>query len=86
MGPGLRSIKRCDQALYIDATAIVANKTSANWIYKKNKGFMPMVGHIAQTGQMVAVDFRQGNVPPNKDNLAFIQLLSSNADNRYQPV
>ena len=34
---------------------------------------MPMVGHIAQTGQIVAVDFRQGNIPPNKDNLAFIK-------------
>ena len=32
-----------------------------------------MVGHIAQTGQIVAVDFRQGNIPPNKDNLAFIK-------------
>ena len=34
---------------------------------------MPMVGYIAQTGQMVTVDFRRGNVPPNKDNLAFIK-------------
>ena len=32
-----------------------------------------MVGYIAQTGQMVTVDFRRGNVPPNKDNLAFIK-------------
>ena len=32
-----------------------------------------MLGHIAETGQVVAYDFRQGNVPPSKDNLAFIQ-------------
>ena len=32
-----------------------------------------MVGHIAETGQVVAVDFRQGNIPPAQDNLAFIQ-------------
>lgn len=32
-----------------------------------------MVGHIAQTGQIVAVDFREGNVPPAQDNLAFIR-------------
>ncbi|VVM26884.1 hypothetical protein BSPWISOXPB_5565 [uncultured Gammaproteobacteria bacterium] len=25
---------------------------------------MPMVGHIAQTGQIVATDFRAGNVSP----------------------
>ena len=34
---------------------------------------MPMVGHIAETGQIVAVDFRHGNVPPAKDNKPFIQ-------------
>jgi hypothetical protein len=59
--------------LDIDATEIVAHKASAQWTYKNNKGFMPMVGHIAETGQIVAVDFRQGNVPPAQDNLAFIQ-------------
>jgi len=32
-----------------------------------------MVGHIAETGQVVAVDFRQGNVPPSQNNLAFIK-------------
>ena len=32
-----------------------------------------MVGHIAETGQVVAVDFRQGHIPPAQDNLAFIQ-------------
>lgn len=68
------ALHRCKRVtLDIDATEIISNKTSANWTYKKNKGFMPMVGHIAQTGQVVAVDFRKGNIPPNKDNLAFIQ-------------
>jgi hypothetical protein len=28
---------------------------------------MPMVGHITQTGQIVATDFRAGNVSPNTD-------------------
>ncbi len=58
--------------LDIDATEIVAHKTDAQWTYNKNRGFMPMVGHIAETGQVVAVDFRSGNVPPAQDNLAFI--------------
>ena len=40
---------------------------------QKNKGFMPMVGHIAETGQIVAVDFREGNVSPAKDNFGFIK-------------
>ena len=34
---------------------------------------MPMVGHIAETGQVVALDFRPGNVPPAQDNPGFIQ-------------
>lgn len=59
--------------LDIDATEIVAHKAQAQWTYNKNKGFMPMVGHIAETGQVVAVDFRQGNIPPAQDNLAFIR-------------
>lgn len=73
--PVLQSaLHHCKQVtLDIDATEIVSHKSSATWTYNKNKGFIPMVGHIAQTGQIVAVDFRQGNIPPNKDNLAFIK-------------
>jgi hypothetical protein len=68
------ALHRCKKVtLDIDATEIVAHKADAQWTYNKNKGFMPMVGHIAETGQVVAVDFRQGNVPPAQDNLAFIQ-------------
>ncbi len=68
------ALHRCKKVtLDIDATEIVAHKADAKWTYNKNKGFMPMVGHIAETGQIVAVDFRQGNVPPAQDNLAFIQ-------------
>lgn len=53
--------KRKGITLDIDATEIMANKADAQWTYKKNKGYMPMVGHIAEVGQIVACDFRQGN-------------------------
>jgi hypothetical protein len=59
--------------LDIDATEIIANKADAKWTYKKNKGYMPMVGHIAETGQVVACDFREGNGSPAKENLEFIK-------------
>ena len=59
--------------LDIDATEVVANKADAQWTYKKNKGYMPMVGHIAETGQVVACDFRAGNASPMRGNLEFIQ-------------
>lgn len=58
--------------LDIDATEVIANKSNAQWTYKKNKGYMPMVGHIAEVGQIVACDFRQGNASPAKENFEFI--------------
>lgn len=57
--------------LDIDATEIIAGKSEARWTYKHNRGYMPMVGHIAETGQVVACDFRTGNTPPAKGNFKF---------------
>ena len=68
------ALHRCNKVtLDIDATEIVSHKADAEWTYNKNKGFMPMVGHIAETGQIVAVDFRKGNIPPAQENFAFIK-------------
>lgn len=67
------ALYRCKSVtLDIDATEIVADKAGAKWTYNKNRGFMPMVGHIAETGQVVAVDFREGNASPARENLEFI--------------
>ena len=58
------ALHRCKQVtLDIDATEIVAHKADAAWTYNKNKGFMPMVGHIAETGQVAGVDFRHAGYP-----------------------
>jgi hypothetical protein len=65
--------KRKAITLDIDATEIIAAKADAHWTYKSNRGYMPMVGHVAETGQIVACDFREGNTPPAKDNLRFIR-------------
>jgi hypothetical protein len=68
------ALHQCKEVtLDIDATEVIANKQSAEWTYKKNKGFMPMVGHIAETGQIASCDFRKGNASPAKHNLEFIQ-------------
>ncbi len=64
---------RTEVTLDIDATAIEADRKEAKWTYKKHKGYMPMVGHVAETGQVAAIDFRDGNAPPSKDNLGFIR-------------
>lgn len=65
--------KRRDFTLDIDATEIVANKREAQWTYNNNKGYMPIIGHIAEVGQVVAYDFRSGNTSPAKGNLEFIK-------------
>jgi len=36
--------------LDINASEIISNKADAERTYKSNKGFMPIVGHIAETG------------------------------------
>jgi hypothetical protein len=67
------ALHNCKQiTLDIDATEIIASKANAKWTYKSNQGYMPMVGHVAQTGQVVACDFREGNQSPNSENLEFI--------------
>lgn len=58
--------------LDIDASEIISRKAGTQWTYKKNQGYMPMVGHIAEVGQVVACDFREGNASPAKENLEFI--------------
>jgi hypothetical protein len=59
--------------LDIDATGIEAEKQSAKMTYKGFKGYMPMVGHIAENGLVLGDEFRAGNVAPAARNLAFIK-------------
>ena len=59
--------------LDIDATVIECSKQDTQFNYKGSRGYTPMVGHIAEIEQVVEVDFRAGNVPPNKENLEFIK-------------
>ena len=58
--------------LDIDATLSASKNQFAKWTYKKVTGYMPMVGHIAETGQVVSTEFREGNVSPSSNNLEFI--------------
>jgi hypothetical protein len=65
--------KKKQVTLDIDAAGVIAHKADAQWTYKKNRGYMPMVGHIAEVGQIVGCDFRPGNASPARENLEFIQ-------------
>ena len=59
--------------LDIDATVIHAKKKTADRTYKGKRGFTPMVGHIAETGQVLHAELRKGNVPPSARNVEFFK-------------
>ena len=59
--------------LDIDATTIITDKVSATWTYMKRKGFTMMVGTLAEVGQVIAAELRDGKVSPKTDNVGFIE-------------
>ena len=69
---------KCDSyTLDIDATGIEAEKQEAKWTYKGYKGYMPMVGHLAENGLIVGDEFREGNESPSARNLEFIKYCQA---------
>lgn len=72
----LRNGERPGYTLDIDATQIVAAKREAHITYKGEKGYMPMVGHIAETGLVIGHEFREGNAAPAAGNLEFLQACA----------
>lgn len=62
-----------DYTLDIDATGIEAEKQSAKMTYKGFKGYMPIVGHLAENGLIAAEEFREGNAAPAARNLEFLK-------------
>ncbi len=59
--------------LDIDATGIKSEKFYANMTYKGFKGYMPIVGHIAENSMVLGDEFREGNDSPLARNLEFIK-------------
>ena len=72
------SLGRCKKVtLDIDATYISSYNKDALYSYV-GKGYMPMIGTIAETSQIITIDFREGNVVPSKDNHEFIKECRAN--------
>lgn len=61
----------------IDASFIASKNQEAKWSYLNRKGYMPMLGFIAQTGQVLTGELREGNVAPAYDNEGFISLCEA---------
>jgi hypothetical protein len=74
----LRNETPAGYTLDIDATQIVAEKREAHWTYKGEKGYMPMVGHLAENGLVIGHEFREGNAAPGSQNLEFMQHCETN--------
>ncbi len=72
----LRSEKHTDYTLDIDASQVVAEKQEAKWTYKGERGYMPIVGHLAQNGLVIGEEFREGNDSPGARNLQFIKYCA----------
>jgi hypothetical protein len=56
-----------------DATVIDSYKRTATWHYKGCSGYQPVAVVWAEQNLVVADEFRDGNVPADKDNLRLIQ-------------
>jgi len=70
---GMKNDEIKGYTLDIDATGIVAEKESAKMTYKGYKGYMPIVGHLAENGLVVGDEFREGNESPGGRNLEFLK-------------
>lgn len=69
----LRNEPHTAYTLDIDATQVVAEKQEAKWTYKGERGYMPIVGHLAENGLVIGEEFREGNDSPGARNLPFIE-------------
>ena len=73
----LAADERSAYTLDIDATQIVAEKQTAARTYKGERGYMPIVGHLAENGLIVGDEFRAGNDSPSARNLEFIAYCAA---------
>lgn len=73
----LRQLGITRHTLDCDASQIVAEKAAAEFTYKGEQGYMPMIGHLAETGVVIHDEFRDGNVAPATQNLEFIQACEA---------
>ena len=79
--PALKRDKCNGYTLDMDATGIEAEKLEAKRTYKGFRGYMPMVGHLAENGLIVGDEFREGNDSPGARNLEFVKYCRAQMPN-----
>ena len=60
-----------EYTLDADATEITGDKDEAFFTYNGNKGYMPMLGFLYESGLCIYDEFREGNVSPGFGQLEF---------------
>ena len=60
-----------EYTLDMDATFVSGEKWDAQWSYLKEKGYMPMLGFLFESGICLHEEFREGNESPASGQLAF---------------
>lgn len=74
VGEVLRRDTRTEYTLDADATVIEAEKEAAQWTYKKEKGYQPVLGFLFELGLILADEFRDGNIPAQAGAVEFLEL------------
>jgi hypothetical protein len=69
---GLKRDKRTEYTLDVDAVVIESEKEDAQWTYKKEKGYQPLLGFLFEPGLLIHDEFRDGNVPAGRGIKAFL--------------
>jgi len=59
--------------LDIDASVVHAKKKTARRTCRGKRGYAPMIGRIAETGQVVKSGLHKGSVPPAAKNREFFE-------------
>lgn len=69
----LQRDSRGGYTLDCDATVIEAEKYEAQWTYKKEKGYQPLLGFLFEVPVILHDEFREGNVPAGANALEFLK-------------
>ena len=75
--PIIKSTNLKEFTLDLDAVEIIADKKEAEWTYKNNKGYMPMLAFLKEVPVCIVEEFREGNDVPQNRNADIIRQSKS---------
>jgi len=73
MTEALKRDKRTEYTLDIDAVVIESEKSEAQWTYKNEQGYQPLLAFLFELGLLLKDEFRDGNVPAQSGIKALLE-------------